>query len=905
MQKQVSKQQIPQLFRSLLQSTQQFLFRGLVILWYVIKRVWGTVIVSMVIGGFVGNAVYTLVTKGRFDPIDFSPLLRLMQLHFFLSFAFLFALAGLVLLSFLAQLSSAHTESLSKLSEYTLQRVHRLDPSNFKLFPYILNAYVFRDADQTVRHLLHDLADSSLLPGSFLGVCVFGKPAQGKTRLVWEAIRAELSDWLLIRWPRERSQPFDFTAQKGQKLVLWLDDLHEYNTPEGVSSLNDLPWRFHEAGVRLIIVATCRDGDEQLQTQKYLDRFLERLQPITLPDIEENRVNDLTKLLIEAGKEVHKDEFDGTPGSLILGLGRMQARYQRLSQPSRQLLKAMKLLCSAGVYTYSVERVCAVAHDLFNLDEREWRSACEALDRGQFVRLKSVNGEHFLEPVVDIYLERVITDYPLPDASLADDWLDLKQCFEQRHDAAGLSRLGMAFAQLIIKRQRSISHYAEECLLLALQLRTREQNPKDWAMTQMILGWVLLDRAEHTEGEERKKLLDHAGQACQAALSVYTREQNRVIWAMTQVVLGIILRDQAELAVGEERRKLLDSAAQAYQAALQAHTREYAPVDWAMTQMTLGIVLRDQAELAVGEERRKLLDNAVEAYRAALQIYFPEQASALLSMIQIALGTALRDQAEFTVGEERRKLLDSAEQAYQEALQICTREGDPANWAAVQNNLGMVLHDQARIMDGTKQRELLDCSIQAYQAALEIYTRELDPMNWATTLNNRGIALWAQADLTEGDERRELLDRAAKAYQAALQVRTRDQVPVYWAMTQNNLGIILFDQAEFAEEKERRKLLYCAVQAYQEALQVYTREHFASHWAMIQNNLGVALRNQAEMAEGNERGKLLEGPARAYQAALQVNIQDQDPADWTMTQNILARVIHDLAKIAKEKSWER
>ncbi len=901
MQKQVSKQRISQRFRSLLWPTQQFLFRCLVVLWHVTRRVWGTVIVSMIIGGFVGNAIYALVTKGKFDPIDFSPLLQFIQLHLFISLAFLFILAGLILLSFLAQLSSVHTASLSELSEYTFQHVHQLEPSNFKLFPYIPHAYIFRDADQTVRCLLHELAHSSS-SDALLGVCVFGKPAQGKTRLVWEAMRVELSDWLLVRWPRERSHPFDFSAQKGQRLVLWLDDLHEHITPEGVNSLNDLPWRFHEAGVRLIILATCQDGDEGLQTQKYLDRFLERLQSITLPDIEETQVSDLTKLLIEAGREVHKDEFDGTPGSLILGLRRMQARYQRLSLPSQQLLKAMKLLCSAGVYTYSVKRVCAVAHDLFNFDERQWRSAWEALDRGQFVRLKSVKRVRLLEPVVDIYLERAITDYPSPHATLADDWLDLKQCFEQHRDVDGLNRLGMAFAQLRLGHRSSNSQCAEECLHLAMQLRTREQNPTEWAMTQLILGWVLLDRAEHREGEERRKLLGRATQACQAALQVYTRKQNPAVWAMTHMTLGIVLRDQAELAEGEERRKLLDRAVQAYQAALQEHTRELVPARWAVTQITLGIVLRDQSELAHGEERRKLLDRAVQPYQAALQVCTREQDPVVWAMIQITLGIVLRDQAELADGEEQRDLLDRAAQAYQAALQVCTCEQDPANWAAVQNNLGMVLRDQAEVVDEAKRQELLDRAVRAYQAALQVYTRERDPMNWATTQNNLGIAFRNQAGIAGGEERGDLLDRAAQAYQAALQVRTRDQVPEGWAMTQNNLAIALFDQTTLVEGEERRKLLDQVIQAYQAALQVYTMGHIPARWAMVQNNLGVALRNQAEVAEGEEGRQLLDRAVQAYQAALQVYTQEQDPAGWAMTQNNLERVLLDQAELSKEKN---
>ncbi len=186
----------------------------------------------------------------------------------------------------------------------------------------------------TARKVLLDLIsqDRSSFQDSVLGICIVGRPAQGKTRLAWEAIHAQpqLANWTLIRWPHERIYPFNFTAQRGQRLILWLDDLHEFANPNEATLINDLPRRFGEAGTHLIIVATCRDGDNYLQAQKHLGSLLERLVPIPLADIETSEAVELAKALTKEGIEVYGNEFDGTPGSLVLGLQRMQGRYLHL-----------------------------------------------------------------------------------------------------------------------------------------------------------------------------------------------------------------------------------------------------------------------------------------------------------------------------------------------------------------------------------------------------------------------------------------------------------------------------------------------------------------------------------------------------------------------------------------------
>ena len=64
-------------------------------------------------------------------------------------------------------------------------------------------------------------------------------------------------------------------------------------------------------------------------------------------------------------------------------------------------------------------------------------------------------------------------------------------------------------------------------------------------MTQNNLGIALWDQAARTEGAKGAELLAQAVSAYRSALEVRTREQLPQDWAMTQNNLGIALWDQA------------------------------------------------------------------------------------------------------------------------------------------------------------------------------------------------------------------------------------------------------------------------------------------------------------------------------------------------------------------------
>jgi tetratricopeptide (TPR) repeat protein len=121
----------------------------------------------------------------------------------------------------------------------------------------------------------------------------------------------------------------------------------------------------------------------------------------------------------------------------------------------------------------------------------------------------------------------------------------------------------------------------------ALVVRTREQLPQDWAMTQNNLGTVLSDLGTRTGGEEGAKLLQASVTAYENALVVYTREQLPQDWAMTQNNLGNVYRNLGTRTGGEEGAKLLQASVTVLKASLEVRSFEYLPVDWAQSQNNL------------------------------------------------------------------------------------------------------------------------------------------------------------------------------------------------------------------------------------------------------------------------------------------------------------------------------
>ncbi|WP_244293077.1 tetratricopeptide repeat protein [Stappia sp. TSB10P1A] len=198
--------------------------------------------------------------------------------------------------------------------------------------------------------------------------------------------------------------------------------------------------------------------------------------------------------------------------------------------------------------------------------------------------------------------------------AVQDDW------YERGRDKELNLDLGVAIALAVLgTREAGTSRLeqAVEAFRLALEERTRERVPLDWAMTQNNLGNALQELGTR-EGDPAR--LEQAATAYRLALEEWTRERVPLQWAMMQNNLGAAL---AELGRREAGTSRLEEAVAAFRLALEERTRKRAPLDWAATQNNLGNALQVLGTREAGTER---LEEAVEAYRLALEEFTPETA---------------------------------------------------------------------------------------------------------------------------------------------------------------------------------------------------------------------------------------------------------------------------------------
>lgn len=882
-------------FKRAVETIRWYLIVCLDVLWNVIKSIWRGLIIGGILLGIIGNAAYEYLTKGHLELANIRnlPIVQLIDAYPIWTSFLLLILSIIIVTSFLAHKYHQGLQSTRFQSEYSLQHVSQLNPSNYKLFRYIQQAYIVRDADTTVRNILQGISSQNL-QNKNLGICIFGKPAQGKTRLAWEAMQVELDNWIIVRWLHTTQAPFDFAAQQGKQIILWLDDLHEYANPNESVIINDLPRRFIEAGADLIVIATCRDGEDQLQATKYLGILLEQLIPVTLEGISANEALNLAKMLAKEGLEVSNDEFDGTPGSLIFGLHRMTSRYLTLTNSAQHVLKAMKLLQSARIHPYTEKRVKNVSHNVFGLENKEWRKSYESLVRSDFIKITTLNNERIIEPVAEIYLEKVVIDYPMPHSMLKDDWIILKESFQHNRDAHGLNSLGLAAKLETLRLQQTIYQFSEDCYNSALEIYLDELDYPNWAGTQNNLGTMFMDKAEQATRDQAITLLNKGIEAFNNALTVFSKESTPSGWVMVQFNLGKLLDEKSRLVNDEEKLKLLDNAIQIFQDVLQIELQDQ--IGNAAILSGLGIALCEKAALVEKDKQDHFFDVGLKILREVLALHTLGHLPLALANAQTNLGAALSIKANLAYDqEEKHNLLNQIAQAHRAALRVLTKESTPQSWAIAQFNLGATLNDDAHLVKGEGRNELLKEANEAYYAALTVFTKEGTPINWSKTQYLLGNVLQHQARLMSGEEKIQYIHEAILAYNAALEVYNRANFPSEWAITQDNLGQALYFKSSLLDEQEEYSSLEESIQAFHKALGVYTQEHTQSAWNSAQHKLGISL-HRLSSHEGEKEGiRLLNQAIEAYRNALKGLNKTDNSSEWALVQLNLSIALGTLA----------
>src|SRR3989440_370950 len=287
----------------------------------------------------------------------------------------------------------------------------------------------------------------------------------------------------------------------------------------------------------IVIVATCRIEDKE-HVQAELDWLLDQLTLVNVPSFNANKEDPQS---LQAITEFQKrgtvliDDWDGTLGSLVLGLSRKNSQYYALKKSqaaAAAVLRSMKLLRKGWTFNHTGHRVRAVCAGVFGEKgilehENVWRSVVDTLQTQQFITVDTNATEEMLVIRKDIYFEKVVTDYTCP----YQDFIRLREVLHEIEDAEALAELGIAF--IAMKHYEDAISTFDQALLL---------NPDD---TQSLLnkGAMLQQLGQHNE-----------------ALAIY----NRLVMTEPKDALGLNLNKGSVLL----NLSLYEEALEAYEQAL-------------------------------------------------------------------------------------------------------------------------------------------------------------------------------------------------------------------------------------------------------------------------------------------------------------------------------------------------
>lgn len=347
-------------------------------------------------------------------------------------------------------------------------------------FPYLIDP--LREVYSQALQALQEASDPiKRIKG---GILLLGESNAGKTRLALEALKQVLPEWLLLRW-----QPYytsnhipPIQALREKPLVLLLDDLHEYVSLQissmramnirddpylgmapsfenpHVTALRALLETLLQVASNVVIVATCRNEYLESVNAQLGDHLLIRLRKLHLPSFNSNSEDSQVKLILAAFQQegpIHLEDWDGTIGSLVLGLSRKHDQYISLPEYAQIVLKAIKLLAHAAIFAYPEQYIRKICISIFpsarNLQEDElWQDTIEMLLHNQFLIEDSdkLDEKSNLTIRSDSYLEKVISDYPPShhSARLEQDLSKLLEVLSELGDAGALSNLAFSFS---------------------------------------------------------------------------------------------------------------------------------------------------------------------------------------------------------------------------------------------------------------------------------------------------------------------------------------------------------------------------------------------------------------------------------------------------------------------------
>src|SRR6266566_1702352 len=268
-------------------------------------------------------------------------------------------------------------------------------------FDYIIEP--IKNAYETARQTLHE---ASTDVGSKRGILILGIANAGKTRLAFETLTQTLPNWKFLLWNAAYDTPAKIpalTVSRGSGLVVFIDDLQEYVPAEGYDAdihgfisdnrIATLQAFLHtmQTTEHLVVVTTCRLEDET-RVGARLRWLFDQLKVIALPSFSVEATDPRSANIIDLFQQhgaTHVEDWDGTLGSLVLGLSKKRSQYEGLVQarsPAVTVLRAMKLLSLALITVHTNARIQGVCTGVFREstlreDSKTWQESVDHLKR--------------------------------------------------------------------------------------------------------------------------------------------------------------------------------------------------------------------------------------------------------------------------------------------------------------------------------------------------------------------------------------------------------------------------------------------------------------------------------------------------------------------------------------------
>ncbi|MGH2487113.1 MAG: hypothetical protein ACRDHE_13980, partial [Ktedonobacterales bacterium] len=430
-------------------------------LFHLMKWVWAALI-------FGGLGVGVLLGLAQYGPSGLArwSFVRWMRVHPQISVAGGVGVFALLLLVTLAGwIAHLRTYAFQQQELLPTVRVKDLRLRDYKLGADPKAAYFEREVFATARERLRQIARSSKkdtkgghLPDTApVGLILYGQMLIGKTRLALEALRHEAPEYELLVWRHRAVPPWTLGRLRGKRVALLLDDLQEFANPSEAAGVLAAVAKLRGVCKRLLVVATCRPGDDRDGVERQFGGMLQWLTSLDLEVIarDGSEYTAFVDHMRAEHVEVHTERFDGTPGSAVLDLDRRTVQLRDVAFPRDALaaLKALRLLRAAQTYDYPEGRVRRVAVAVCDQAAASgaWNDARDYLVRQGWLRLERANaaGESLLAVPTDAYLDLCVAAlYPIAGRRLADDFPRLAETLSAAPaDASALFRLAEALRE--------------------------------------------------------------------------------------------------------------------------------------------------------------------------------------------------------------------------------------------------------------------------------------------------------------------------------------------------------------------------------------------------------------------------------------------------------------------------